>query len=104
MSVSTKLEEYLETAGVPFEHHVHPTTMTATQTAACMHIPPEEMAKTVVVKADGRLLLAVMSANQMLDVPHLKFMTRAENIDVATEQDFANEFPDCELGAMPPFG
>jgi Ala-tRNA(Pro) deacylase len=104
MSVSRKLEEYLDMAGVPYEHHVHPTTFTATQTAACMHIPAEEMAKTVIVKADGRLLLAVMAADQKLDVPHLQFMTRAANIDLATEQDFANAFPECELGAMPPFG
>jgi Ala-tRNA(Pro) deacylase len=104
MSVSTRLEQYLHTAHVPYEHHVHPTTYTASQTAASMHIPMGEMAKTVVVKADGRLLLAVLPADMKVDVPHMKFMTRAANIEVATEQDFANAFPTCELGAMPPFG
>jgi Ala-tRNA(Pro) deacylase len=104
MSVPVKLEEYLHTARAPYEHHVHPTAFTAMETADLMHIPPKEMAKSVVLKADGKLLLAVVPANYKVDVPHLKFITRAENIDLATESEFATAFPSCELGAMPPFG
>ncbi len=104
MSISTRLEEYLHTAGAPYEHHVHQTAYTAMETADTMHIPSHEMAKCVVVKADGRLVMAVVPSNEKVDVPHLKFVTRADNIGVATEADFAEAFPSCELGAMPPFG
>jgi len=104
MSVSPKLEKYLNEEGAIYEHHVHPKSYTAMQTAASIHIPATEMAKTVVVSADGRLLLAVLPADRKLDLQHLKFITRAENIEVATEAQFANAFPSCELGAMPPFG
>jgi len=104
MSVSPRLEEYLHTTGAHFEHHVHPTAFTARQTADLMHVPSSEMAKCVVVKADGRLILAVVPSDQKVDVPHLQFVTRAANIGLATESEFAEAFPTCELGAMPPFG
>jgi Ala-tRNA(Pro) deacylase len=104
MSVSPDLEKYLQDEGATYEHHVHPKSYTAVQTAASIHIPATEMAKTVVVRADGKLLLAVVPANRKLDLRHLKFITRAENIEVATEAEFEDSFPSCELGAMPPFG
>jgi Ala-tRNA(Pro) deacylase len=104
MSVSPKLEKYLNDEGAIYEHHVHPKSYTAIQTAASIHIPATEMAKTVVVRADGKLLLAVLPADRKLNLQHLKFITRAEHIGVATEAEFEGFFPSCELGAMPPFG
>jgi Ala-tRNA(Pro) deacylase len=104
MSVSPKLQEYLQTSRTPYEHHVHPTALTARETADRMHIPAKEMAKSVVVKADGKLLMAVVPANYKVDLPHLQFITRAEHIGLATESELAAAFPSCELGAMPPFG
>jgi Ala-tRNA(Pro) deacylase len=104
MSVSPRLEEYLHTTGASYEHHVHPTAFTARDTADLMHIPWKEMAKCVVVKADGRLILAVVPSDRKVDVPHLQFVTRAANIELATEAEFEEAFPSCEVGAMPPFG
>jgi Ala-tRNA(Pro) deacylase len=62
------------------------------------------MAKTVIVNADGLLRMAVLPANEMLDLEHLQFVTRSENIRLATENEFKDAFPTCEVGAMPPFG
>jgi Ala-tRNA(Pro) deacylase len=104
MSVSAKLREYLETSGVAFEHHVHPTAYTAQEIAESMHVPGKEMAKAAVIKADGALLVAVMPANQKVSLEHLKFVTRAENIRLADEKEFRDAFPSCEAGAVPPFG
>ena len=104
MSISAKLEEYLHSAGAPFEHHTHKTTYTARETAERMHIPSSEWAKCVVVKADGRLVLAVVPSDRRVDVPHLQFVTRATNIGLATEAELLDAFPTCDLGAMPPFG
>jgi len=104
MSVSPKLREHLEVARVPYQHHVHPKAYTAQETAASVHIPGQEMAKSVVIKADGNLLLAVVPANRRVNLDHLKFTTRAENIDLAAENEFKDAYPSCEPGAMPPFG
>ena len=104
MSISIKLKEFLDASGVVYEHRVHPTAYTAAEVAESVHIPGKEMAKTVIVNADGLLRMAVLPANCMLDLSHLQFITRSENIRLATESEFKNEFPTCEVGAMPPFG
>jgi Ala-tRNA(Pro) deacylase len=104
MSISAKIREYLDQQHVAYEHHEHPTAYTAQETASSMHLPGGDIAKTVVVKADGALILAVAPANQRVDLQHLKFITRAENIRIASETEFADAFPSCEPGAVPPFG
>src|SRR6188472_4139878 len=104
MSISKRLQEFLDTGGAAYEHHVHPDVFTAADTAESVHIPGSEMAKTVIVNADGLLRMAVIPANRMVDLRHLKFITRSENIHIASEREFRNAFPDCEVGAMPPFG
>ena len=104
MSVSIKLREYLDQKGVAFEHHVHPTAYTAQRTAESLHVPGRELAKSVVINADGALLLAVVPSNQKVNLDHLQFITRSANMRLATENEFTDAFPSCELGAMPPFG
>jgi Ala-tRNA(Pro) deacylase len=104
MPISTKLQELLDNSGIIYEHRVHPTAYTASGTAETIHISPKEMAKTVIVNADGVLRMAVLPANQMLDLKHLKYILRAQNIRLATEAEFQDVFPNCEVGAMPPFG
>jgi len=104
MSISIKLRQYLDQKQVPFEHHVHPTAYTAQRIAESLHVPSKEMAKSVVIHADGALLLAVVPSNQRVSLDHLKFITRSENMRLATENEFTDAFPSCELGAMPPLG
>jgi Ala-tRNA(Pro) deacylase len=104
MSISTRLKELLDAGGATYEHRVHPNAYTAAQTAESVHIPGHEMAKTVIVNADGLLRMAVVPADRRVDLRHMKFITRSENIRIADEQEFRNQFPECEVGAMPPFG
>jgi Ala-tRNA(Pro) deacylase len=104
MSISTRLKELLDAEGAVYEQRVHPTAYTASSTAEAMHVSSEEMAKTVIVNADGLLRMAVLPANCMLDLGHLQFITRSENIRLATESELKAAFPTCEVGAMPPFG
>jgi len=104
MSISTRLQELLDAGGFVYDHHVHPAAYTAAETAEAIHIPGNVMAKTVIVNADGLLRMAVLPANRMIDLRHLKFITRSENIRIANENEFKNEFPTCEVGAMPPVG
>jgi len=104
MSVSTRLKELLDAGNADYQTHTHATAYTARQTASAAHVPTIEMAKTVIVKADGLLRMAVLPADCMLNLHHLQWVTRSENIRLATESEFEDAFPGCELGAMPPFG
>ena len=103
MSISIRLKELLDAGGAVYEHRVHPNVYTAAETAESVHIPGSEMAKTVIVNTDGLLRMAD-SGEPKVDLRHLKFITRSENIRIASEREFRNEFPGCEVGAMPPFG
>src|SRR5215510_7987668 len=104
MSISIRLKQYLDRERVAYEHHVHPTAYTSQEIAAVAHIPGREMAKTVVFKADDKLVIAVLSANQKVDTDALQSETGANITRLATEDEFRTAFPTCEVGAMPPFG
>jgi Ala-tRNA(Pro) deacylase len=69
-----------------------------------VHIPGRELAKTVILKVDGKLAMAVMSASRQVNLVKLRAALDALDVEVAHEHDFMDRFPDCELGAMPPFG
>lgn len=104
MSISLKLKEYLDRENVPYQPRVHPTAYTSQEIAAAAHIPGNEMAKTVILKSDGGLVMAVLSANHSVDLETLQSATRSGTLRLATEDEFRNAFPTCEVGAMPPFG
>ena len=104
MSISTRIRELLDIEGAVYQHHRHPVTFTAKKTADSVQIPEGEMLKTLIVNADGLLRMAVIPANCVLHLKHMKFIMRPENIRMATEKELNDAFPDCEIGAMPPFG
>ncbi len=100
-----KLAEYLESQGVQYtviEHHA--PVYTAQEIAASTHIPGKQLAKTVMVKVDGGLAMAVIPASQRVNLNRLKVLVGAGKVELASEQEFRNKFPDCQVGAMPPFG
>lgn len=82
----------------------HPEALTAAQTAAAAHVSGFTLAKTVVVKLDGRLAMIVVPAACRIDVERVRQATGAERAELAAEEEFRFAFPDCELGAMPPIG
>ena len=100
-----KLAEYLESQGVQYtviEHHA--PVYTAQEIAASTHIPGKQLAKTVMIKVDGGLAMAVIPASQRVNLNRLKELVGAGKVELASEQEFRNKFPDCQVGAMPPFG
>jgi Ala-tRNA(Pro) deacylase len=99
-----RLQEYLQSHRVAFDTLAHPYALTAQETAASAHVPSTEMAKTVMVKVDDTLAMAVIPANEWLDLGSLKELAGAESVRLATEAEFRDRFPECEVGAMPPFG
>ena len=94
----------LDLRKIPYEHHIHPTAFTAQQVAAAERIPGTVVAKTVVIKADNKFVMAVLPAAAKVDFPALRETLRADELGLAKEAEFDGLFPDSELGAMPPFG
>jgi Ala-tRNA(Pro) deacylase len=99
-----KLKAFLDANHVKFVTISHSAAYTAQEIAASAHVPGKELAKTVMVKLDGRLAMVVLSAPDKVSLAKLKAVTGAESVELATEEDFRGRFPNCELGAMPPFG
>lgn len=104
MSVSNRLEILLEESGVRFEVIDHPVAFTAQEEAAASHVPGRHWAKTVAVLIDGEPALAVVPATRRLDLRKLMKIVGTEQVTVAHEAEFQGLYPDCDLGAMPPFG
>ncbi len=98
------VKDYLDRNSVPHSSVPHPQTYTAQRTAQVAHIKGREFAKTVIVKVDGRICMAVIPAHCHVDLTKLKSATGAKHLDLAHEEDIRKLFPDCETGAMPPFG
>ena len=99
-----KLREYLDKNKVKYTAISHSPKYTAQEIAASAHVPGKDLAKTVIVKVDGVMAMTVMPAPEKIDFGALKKALGAKNVELASEQEFADNFPQCEPGAMPPFG
>ncbi len=101
---ASKLKEFLDSYGVKYITITHSLAYTAQGIAALAHIPGKELAKTVIVKLDEELAMAVLPASSQVDMAALQKAVGAGSVRLATEREFRDRFPDCETGAMPPFG
>lgn len=99
-----RLTEFLDSRDIKYVVISHSAAYTAQGIAALAHIPGKELAKTVIVKIDSRFAMAVVPASRQVDLAALKVATRSNSVELASEMEFKNLFPDCETGAMPPFG
>ncbi len=102
--MTPKLREYLDSQKVNYETVAHLAAVTAQEVAARAHVRGKEFAKTVVVKLDDRLVMAVLPAPMKVDLEQLQKITGASHAELAAEADFSDLFAECEVGAMPPFG
>ena len=100
----TKIKEFLDKNKVKYVIVQHSSAYTAQEIAASAHISGKELAKTVIVKIDGKLAMAVLPASYKVSFEQLKSELAADKVRLAYEQEFMDKFPDCEVGAMPPFG
>jgi Ala-tRNA(Pro) deacylase len=98
------LKDFLDQNGVRYAIIAHSPAFTAQQIAARAHISGRELAKTVMVKVDDRIAMAVLPASQKVDLHELQQALGARRIEIAKEEEFRSRFPGCDLGAMPPFG
>jgi len=103
MSTSQTIAEYLEDRGVRFTIHQHPRSMSAAETARLAHVPERAIAKAVALRDHDGVFLAVLPAARTILLGELWRETHRP-AHLATEAEIAELFPDCELGAVPPFG
>ena len=104
MTIAARIEEYLEESGVEYEVIDHPPAFTAQEEAAASHVPGRKWAKTVEVLLDGRPVICAVPATRRVDLEKLRATAGARNAKLAVEGELPGLFPDCDLGAMPPFG
>lgn len=100
----SKLVQFLDEHDKKYVVVKHSKAYTAQEVAASAHIPGKEMVKTVIVKVDGDMKMVVLPSTHDVDFDSIKAALDADEVKLATEEEFENMFPDCELGAMPPFG
>ena len=99
-----KLTEFLNRHNVKYVTISHSPAHTAQEIAASAHIPGKELAKTVIVNLDGKIVMATLPASSNVNFEALKNAAGAKEAELASEEEFKRVFPDCEIGAMPPFG
>jgi Ala-tRNA(Pro) deacylase len=99
-----RLKEYLNKNHVRYISIIHSEAYTAQEIAELAHVSGRELAKTVIIRKDGKMAMAVLPASYKIDWDLLRTATGAARIELAGEQEFTDMFTDCEIGAMPPFG
>jgi len=99
-----KLMDFLDTVSVDYELTRHRPTFTAQQMAAEEHVPGMNVAKPVVVNADGEHYMCVLPACCKIDFEMLKRHIGAREVNLSKESELSTLFEDCSLGAEPPFG
>ena len=104
MSILPKLKQFLDDAKVSYETYHHPQAFTAQETAARQHMSGKEMAKVVILKANGAFVMAVVPGSSLVSLRKAREALAKGKVALATEAEFASLFPECEIGAMPPFG
>ena len=104
MYLLSRVKDFLDRQNVPYTHHVHRTAYTAQEVAAEEHIPGKMMAKTVIAKAGDQLVMVALPASARLDLEAVRRLVGNKEARLASELEFTGAFPDCDVGAMPPFG
>ncbi len=104
MACRKRLERLFREESVRFSVSRHEEAYSAQRVAGMLHIPGQQLAKVVMIKANDQLAMLVVPAPERVDLAKAKKALKADRVELAGEKDFASCFPDCEVGAMPPFG
>ncbi len=104
MSIAPTLNAYLNHEHVHYDLLSHPEAFRAAEIASTLHTPEKEMAKVVIVRVDERYVMTVLPASWNVDLRRLRAFFPTRHVRLASESEIAALFPDCEVGAMPPFG
>ena len=98
------IADFLQDQNVEFELSPHRDTYDAQRMAATIHVSGREVAKTVLLRVDESYVVAVLPANKAIDFDQAAGLLGARKVELATEIEISEHCPDCEIGALPPFG
>ena len=104
INIPSRLKVYLEHEAVPYEVLTHREAYRASELAQVLHVPGKELAKVVILKVGERFVMTVLPANWKVDCRRIGEILHVYPVRLATEEECQRLFPDCELGAIPPFG
>jgi Ala-tRNA(Pro) deacylase len=104
MSIPSQITDFLDGKGVPYRCLTHGQEFTAPRVAESQHVSGKELAKSVLVVVDDSLVMAVVPANERLDLEKLAHLVGASSFRLARESEFEDRFAPCEVGAEPPLG
>ncbi len=104
MTILNKLKEFLDKKKVKYAVRTHPVVYTSQEVAAAEHVPGAQLAKVVMIRANEEFVMVVLPATQRIVVEKLREVLEKSEARLATEEEFKGLFPQCETGAMPPFG
>jgi Ala-tRNA(Pro) deacylase len=103
MSISNTIRSYIERRAVPFELLVHKHTQSSWESAGAAHIKRSHLAKAVIVKQEDEFMMVVVPSDYHVHLGKLHQLLERE-VGLASEDELAQLFPDCDLGAIPPLG
>jgi Ala-tRNA(Pro) deacylase len=101
MATAAWIRKMLELRGIPFQELHHPAVYTAQEVAQREHFSGHRVAKVVVVLADGRPVELILPATRHVDLERVRMALGAREVRLATEEEMARFFTDCEVGAVP---
>ncbi len=101
---SHRLTQYLDEHGIKYVSVRHSPAFTAAEVAASAHVSARSFAKTIIIKVEDVPAMLALPANRRILIHELREMLENEHVKLASEHEIRDLFPDCELGAMPPFG
>ncbi len=104
MTCQERIEGYLHEHQIPYQVQRHPRAFTAQEIAESEHISGKMVAKSVMLVTDGKKVMMALPASYQVDIARARAALGSEDARLARESEFAADFPDCQVGAMPPFG
>ncbi len=104
MAIPQRIRDYLESQNMAFEPIHHAQAFTGQEVAHTLHMSGKRLAKTVVLDGDGKLVMAVIPASHHLNLPEFRAVLEVNRLQMLPESEMVKHFPDCEAGAVPPFG
>jgi len=104
MAIPQRIRDYLDSQNVPYETLHHTQAFTGQEVAHSLHVSGKKCVKGVVVEGDSKPVLAVIPASHRLHLPELRAALEVSQLEMLHESELTRLFPDCDLGAVPPFG
>ena len=104
MAISQRLKNFLDSQHARYQVLPHQAAYTAPEVAHTLHVPGKELAKVVVVNIGDGFVMTVLPSTWNVDLDRLREIFQSPHVRLATEGEVKGLFPDCETGAMSPFG